>query len=581
MIGPEPGENRIERAIGVGDFIETVASGLIVSVSIGVMEEQQTPIASPNAGPGRVSRQAQGVKAVIEIGGNHPVVCTPRVRPPEVNRARMRPTRALDKVPRFRSRTAGFGPGFLVDYTRGLPRPHRSSAEPCGRGIHGTAGTRTLSPPFPGATIASVEVAPRRLFDWKEPDMSRRLRVGVLGVALAWAAGCQKPEAAMEPFEPEKDYSHPLPPGELALRKLASPADYPDFSRAFYGRAGLEEAIHHSLAYLAKPSSQKYFPYGDVSHDRAVASLQVFLEVLHEAETPAELNDAIRDQFEVYQSVGCDDQGTVYYTGYYCPIFDGRRDRDERFRYPLYGLPPDLVKDEEGRTLGRRGPDGSLDTYDTRRGIEESGRLKGLEIAWLADPFEAYVVTVQGSAKLRLEDGSLYELGYAGNNGHEYTSVGRALVADGHIPADELSLQAMIQFFRNHPEEVRPYCWRNDRYVFFREAPGGPFGSINVPVTPFRTVATDKEIFPRACLAFVDTYLPSRVEGQVRSAPFRAFMLDQDTGGAIRAAGKCDVFMGVGPDAEALAGRTGHEGTLYYLFVRTDRMPGLEPLDGG
>jgi membrane-bound lytic murein transglycosylase A len=410
--------------------------------------------------------------------------------------------------------------------------------------------------------------------------MSRRLRVMVLGVAVAWAAGCQKPEEAVEQFEPEKDYSHPLPPGAVALRKLASEADYPDFSRAFYGRAGLEEAIHHSLAYLAKPSSQKYFPYGDIPHARAVASLQDFLEVLHEAKTPAELNDIIRDRFEVYQSVGCDDHGTVYYTGYYCPIFEGRRERDARFRYPLYGLPPDLVKDEEGRTLGRRGPDDSLEPYDTRREIEESGRLGGLEIAWLADPFEAYVVTVQGSAKLRLADGSLYELGYAGNNGHVYTSVGQALVADGLIPSDELSLQAMIRYFHDHPDQVRPYCWRNDRYVFFREAPGGPFGSINVPVTPFRTIATDKEVFPRACLAFVDTHLPTRIDGQVQSAPFRGFMLDQDTGGAIRAAGRCDVFMGVGPDAEDLAGRTGHEGALYYIFVRPDRMPGLEPVEG-
>lgn len=411
--------------------------------------------------------------------------------------------------------------------------------------------------------------------------MSRRLWVVSLGLTLAATAGCQKPEAAMEPFEPEKNYSQPLPPGAVALRKLASPADYPDFSRAFYGRAGLEEAIRNSLAYLAKPSSQQFFPYGDISHDRAVSSLEAFLDLLHEAESPEELNEAIRDRFEVYQSIGCDEQGTVYYTGYYCPIFDGRMQPDGRFRYPLYGLPPDLVKDEAGRTLGRRGPDGSLDTYDTRREIEESGRLKGLEIAWLADPFEAYVVTVQGSAKLLQEDGSLYELGYAGNNGHEYTSVGQALVADGQIPADELSLQAMIQFFHDHPEQVQPYCWRNERYVFFREAPGGPFGSINVPVTSLRTIATDKEVFPRACLAFVDTQIPNRTEGQVRSVPFQTFMLDQDTGGAIRAAGRCDVFMGVGPEAEALAGRTGHEGALYYIFVRPDQMAALEPVDGG
>ncbi|MBU0637460.1 MAG: MltA domain-containing protein [Planctomycetes bacterium] len=399
----------------------------------------------------------------------------------------------------------------------------------------------------------------------------------VLLVLTAWltllAPGCRQAASEMEPFQPpkaERDYGRPLPPGQLALRKL-EPSGYPDFSKAYRNRAGLEEAIRHSLAYLAKPSSQDHYPYGDISHARAVASLERFLEVLAEARSPEELDQLVRRDFEVYQSVGCDGRGTVFFTGYYCPIFAGRKQRDERFRYPLYSLPPDLVKDAAGRTLGRRTPEGGLVAYSTRRGIEEDHLLDGLEIAWLKDPFEAYVVTVQGSAKLRLEDGSLYELGYAGNTGHEYTSVGRKMVADGVIGRDELSLQAMLAYFTAHPEQVQTYCWQNDRYVFFQEAPGGPFGSINVPVTPFRTLATDKEVFPRACLAFVNTTLPRIYGERIRQLPFASFALDQDTGGAIRAPGRCDVFMGIGPAAEAVAGRTGAEGALYYLFVRPDR----------
>lgn len=382
--------------------------------------------------------------------------------------------------------------------------------------------------------------------------------------------GCAKPAVEMEPYRPpvEKDYGRPLPPGALALRKIG-PEAYPDFGAGFDHRAGLEQAVRHSLAYLAKKSSQRYFPYGDITHERAVASLERFLEVLATATTPAALNEAIRAEFDVYQSVGYDDRGTVYFTGYYCPIFDGRRERIGPYRYPLYALPPDLVKDEEGRTLGRRNPDGSLSPrYPTRREIEEGRLLDGLEVAWLKSPFEAYVVTVQGSAKLRLQDGTLYELGYAGNNGHDYTPVSAAMISDGVIRRSELSLQTLLRYFNQHPEQAYNYCWKNDRYVFFQEAPGGPFGSLNTPVTPYRTIATDKEVFPRACLSFLKSNLPVVYDGQVIDTPYSGFVLDQDTGGAIRAAGRCDVYMGIGPSAEAVAGRTGSEGGLYYLFIR-------------
>ncbi|HUU96481.1 MAG TPA: MltA domain-containing protein [Phycisphaerae bacterium] len=399
--------------------------------------------------------------------------------------------------------------------------------------------------------------------------MSRVSRLLLGGCCLLLACGCHKPRLEqLEPFEPQvkKDYGRPLPPGELALRRI-DPAYYPDFSEAYAARAGLERAVRASLEYLAKPSSRRYFPYGEITHERAAASLEAFLGVLREAASPAELNRLIRERFHVYQSVGCDGRGTVYFTGYYCPIFEGRKQPDAQFCYPLYGLPLDLVKDEEGRTLGRQTPDGGLAPYPARREIEAGGILRGQEIAWLKDPFEAYVVTVQGSAKLRLADGALYELGYAGNNGHAYAPVGELLIRDGAIRRDELSLQTLIRYFAAHPDQVPRYCWVNDRYVFFQEAKGGPYGSINVPVVPYRSIATDKQVFPRACLAFVKTAVPVNYGGRVQPARFSSFALDHDTGGAIRAAGRADIFMGVGPQAEALAGRTGAEGALYYLFV--------------
>lgn len=395
-------------------------------------------------------------------------------------------------------------------------------------------------------------------------------------VAALLPAGCQKP-AEMEPFQPPDitDYNKPLPPGALALRKIP-PERYPDFGPGFLDRAGLETAIQHSLDYLSKPSSQKYFPYGDITtHARAVATLHEMRRVLREARTADEFDRMIRRRFDVYESVGCDDRGTVYFTGYYTPIFEGRKQRDSAFRYPLYGYPPDLVKDEEGNILGRRTAGGELVPYYTRREIEEGQLLSGNEIAWLRTPFEAYVITVQGSAKLRLADGTLWELGYAGNNGHEYVPIAHKMLEDGVLRRDEISLQKMIAHFNAHPEQVYHYTWQNPRYVFFKEAPGGPYGSIGVPVTPLRSLATDKSVFPRACLTFATTVTPRVVNGTLRNVRYQAFALDQDTGGAIRAAGRCDIFMGIGDEAEGAAGRTGAEGHLYYLFVKPEYSGGV------
>lgn len=404
--------------------------------------------------------------------------------------------------------------------------------------------------------------------------MRSPLVIVVASSLLLVLCGCPPKEQAWEKpanlnkgGKQDKDYYRQLPPGQLALRKIP-PEMYPDFSRGFAGREGLEQAIRYSIEYLNKPSSRKYYPYGDISHGRALASLQAFLLVLREAQSGEQLDQLIRERFDVYMSVGCDDQGTVLYTGYYCPIFDGRKQRDSVFRYPLYRSPPDLIRDAEGNTQGRRMADGQIVRYPSRREIEEQRQLEGTEIAWLKTAFEAYVVSVQGSAKLRLADGSLWELGYAGNNGHEYRPIAEPMIADGVLKKADLSLQTLLRYFQQHPEQVEKYVWQNPRYIFFKETTGGPYGSIGVPVTRFRSLATDKTIFPRACLAFIDTNLPQHAAGGVMVRPHAEFALDQDTGGAIRAAGRCDVYMGVGPDAEALAGRTYAEGDLYYIFLK-------------
>jgi len=379
-----------------------------------------------------------------------------------------------------------------------------------------------------------------------------------------------------------KNYSRPLPPGEVALRKINDPKMIPDFRPAFHSREGLVESIDNSLYYYTHPSSQRFFPYGkgtlDISHERAVRSLEMFKSVLESATSPDDFQQRIVNEFDVYISVGCDGRGTVLFTGYCTPIYDASLTPTAEYRYPLYKLPPDLVKTEDGRIEGRRTPSGDIVPYYTRAEIERGDLLRGHELVYLKDKLEAYFVHVQGSARLRMPDGTFYEVGYAGKNGRSYTSLGELLKADRKIHPDRMSLTGIKEYFRKNPQDLDKYLQQNDSYVFFMEYPGGPQGSLGGPVTAYRSIATDKhnltdehnppEIYPRGALAFITTTLPQLDNNRVVKRPYRGFILDQDTGGAIRSAGRADVYMGTGDLAEHLAGHTMSEGKIYYLFVR-------------
>ncbi len=415
--------------------------------------------------------------------------------------------------------------------------------------------------------------------------VGQKLTGAVLGASLVLGAlGCSQLKPVYLPPPPSPpDYDRPLPPGELALRKITDPNQIPDFSGAMGDPESLKQAIRRSINYMSKPSSKLFYPYGEITHAHSMASLKAFLAMLEEGVTGGDaLNERIRQDFDVWISVGCDDKGTVLFTGYYCPIFEASRTRTGEFQYPLYKRPPDLVSDPKtGEILGRKMPDGSLQPYPTRREIEESGMLRGTELVWLKDRFEAYVVTVQGSAKLRMRDGSIFEIGYAGSNGRDYVSVGRALLRDKKLSKGDLSLQGLIRYFKENPQDMDYYLWQNPRYVFFMPRPGGPYGSLNEKVTPWRTIATDKDVFPRANVSFIvaEGFPLPQDGGELGS--YRAFACDQDTGGAIRAAGRCDVYVGEGEAAGRLAGHVYAEGKLYYLFLKTAPPPVMEAAPPG
>jgi membrane-bound lytic murein transglycosylase A len=402
--------------------------------------------------------------------------------------------------------------------------------------------------------------------------------VALLAASLLLAAsGCKH----AQPAPPAMKWDGELPPGQIALRKIPI-EQYPDFSNSTWNLQGLGPAIDHSIDYMNHPSSRASFPYLDITHDRAMATLKAFHELIDKAANRADagafINSEIRNNFEVYKSVGAPKpEGSgftdrVMFTGYFTPIYDASTKREGPYQWPIYKKPKDLKLDPvTGETAA---------PYFNREEIEQQGKLARLELAYLKTRWEAYVITIQGSAKLKLANGTTLEIGYAGNNGYEYTSPGLQMLQDGVITKDQLNVKSLGAYFAAHPDIADKYLWMNKRTVFFTDRPGGPFGALNVPVTKWCTIATDKTrdkvvnmtIYPRAMPAFLNVPVP-RTDEPAQTWQFQGFMMDQDTGGAIRAAGRSDIYMGIGPEAESLAGRQMNDGELYYIAVKENLVP--------
>ncbi len=401
-----------------------------------------------------------------------------------------------------------------------------------------------------------------------------RLLLAALGSSLALLlAGCSSPDYA--DLAASKDYGRELPPGMKGLRKI-DPSKYPDFSPGWESRFGMIQSIDQSALYMSRPSSQAYFPYLDIPHDRAEASLRAFKDDLRESSSGADLNRRVRERYEVYESIGWNGDGEMLFTAYHEPIYQGSLTPTAQFRYPIYRRPKELQTDETGEKSYVRGADGSLRPAPAR-GPEMDTWLagQGLELVYLSDAFEAYVVQVQGSARFHLTDGRELRVGYAGDNGHEYRPVWKPLVDSGKLAKHEVSLQRLKDYFAAHPNEMEPSIRSNPRFVFFTERTGPAVGCLNVPVTPWHSIATDRnrveDVFPRAAIAFLNTQL-ARSPG-ARESAFAGFVCDQDRGGAIRSAGRADLFLGTGDIAEALAGRTRAEGRMWYIALKPELVP--------
>jgi len=331
-------------------------------------------------------------------------------------------------------------------------------------------------------------------------------------------------------------------------------------------RQPLVQAINHSLTYLATPKAAtdyQHYPIADISRDLVWCSLQRLRYLVQTSPSDAAFQTALAQEFRLYESIGHNGTGTVAFTGYFEPYYQASPVPTAEFRYPLYRRPPDLETWPlpHPTRLELEGADGLAGSQ---------GPLQGLELVWLANRLEAFLVQVQGSAKLELPDGRVLSVGYAGRTDYPYTSIGRALVDDGKLSADNLSLPNLIAYFEAHPEDLNYYLPKNQRFIFFKETDGGsPTGSLSVPVTAGHSIATDKSLMPPGAMAMIQLPLPQpHSDGTWGTAAMTRLVLDQDTGGAILGPGRVDLFVGSGPAAGELAGRINSPGRLFYLLLR-------------
>lgn len=275
--------------------------------------------------------------------------------------------------------------------------------------------------------------------------------------------------------------------------------------------------------------------------------------------------DAIRFFATHFRTVQVGD-GRGLATGYYEPEILGSRTRRPGYEVPVYGLPADLIEadlgqwnpDLAGRRIRGRVDGNRFVQYHDRAAID-AGALAGrnLEIAWAADPAEFFFLQIQGSGRLRLPDGSIMRIGYAGQNGRDYVGIGRLLRDRGVLQPGEASMQGLMGYLRRQPDGGRAVMQENGSWVFFRELTGpGPLGALGLPVTPRASVAADPAYVPLGAPVFL----------AFDRAEATGLWIAQDTGGAIRGANRFDTFWGAGDDARAIAGGMSSRGAALILL---------------
>ena len=371
---------------------------------------------------------------------------------------------------------------------------------------------------------------------------------------------------------------------DMDLIRVA-PSEYPLFEDDM-DFEGLVESMGESLSYLNVIPQNRTFVFGkdvfDASHmQKSIAHFTEFIETNPSADR---LNQFIATHYRVYRSKGRDRKKQVLFTGYYEPLLAGSPVKTTVYQYPVYSRPDDLVTIDRtfyatadrtgpgpfiGRLAGRR-----ILPYPERKAIETDPLFsqKAAPLAWVADPVQLFFLHVQGSGKIAFTNGKVIRVQYDISNGRPYKSIGQYLIDQKKISVKKMSMQAIDAYLKENPQDIPSVLHYNPSYIFFKKTEDGPYGSIQAKLVPGRSIALDRQVFPLSALAYIETQKPQLSDaGKIENwIPLSRFVLNHDTGSAIKGPGRVDLFWGSGQYAEQAAGHFKHTGALYFLVLDPD-----------
>lgn len=297
-------------------------------------------------------------------------------------------------------------------------------------------------------------------------------------------------------------------------------------------------------------------------------------EVCHQSNTPQAIENPrafFIDSFTPYKVFTKENTSKGVITGYYEPLLYGSFTQTQRYKYPIYALPSDLVRvrltsiypDLKNFTLRGKVEKNKLIPYETREEIEALGLQQNSKLeplCYVDDKIDLFFLQIQGSGKVQLPNNRSINIGFAGQNGHPYYAIGRKLLEMNVLPLEEISLQSIKKWLEKNPSKIDEILNLNKSYVFFKKSDQQATGSLGTELVANRNVAVDRHSIPLGFPVFINTTNP------LTYAPLQKLMIAADTGGAIKGENRADLFFGNGSKAEELAGKMNQEGELF-LFI--------------
>jgi membrane-bound lytic murein transglycosylase A len=358
----------------------------------------------------------------------------------------------------------------------------------------------------------------------------------------------------------------------------------PDKAPVFTDDMGYNSFLSASRShadYLKNRASYDLTAFGQVNYsaDWLFESIHIFTEKIKENPDQNELQQFILENYDIYQAGGRENKRKrqMLVTGYYEPLFEGSLVKTKPYLYPIYSSPEDLVNEKSGNSnhprIGRIADKG-FTSYWSRAEIETLNIAQGYELVYLKDPFDAFLLHVQGSGRIRLPDKSIRTIQFAGSNGLEYNSVGKLLVDEKRMDLTEVTVPAIRNYLKQHPEQLHRILHHNPRFIFFNWGNDlGPKGSSGAILTPGRSIAIDNSVLPDSAIGYITTQKPEvNQQGEIVDwVPLNRFVFPQDSGAAIKGAGRVDLFWGHGYYAELAASHMKEDGKLYFLVKKREQ----------